>query len=562
MAVKGGFYFNIGNKKLPVGKSSLKEIKKAILTPAAAEIRNELAKDKKYDHTVQTIVLKAENYRQPHPPKKAKVVAQKQLDKFDEIARKTKYFLISLIFFRLVARTPVDEDYWTYEKDKTKKPWELEDIYYYATDPKTGKRVLRKRSESRIYEHEAEVKRRFHKADDRRIRDEWYLKLGSFSSPFCSTDFNLDYDTAFKKGVSNTSSSEIRKIMNEMGALDNFPDFENYEIWNTSPYFVTLEFGKYEDKTNIKDKKTIGKAERYHGTTNGYSVQAPLGLLGRTLAEFSELERMAQEEARFQTNFGYGSRFMSKFVITKESKVSEKFKPIKYKTVFMNGEKRVKSFYVEDLVNAACENKKTISLREFEPPYSDKYGINTYAPEFDRKWKERKESSRWQKRKQKYELVRQVKAEYKDMPYSELAKTEEFKKMIEEEKQAKAKQKEEKDKLKVEGKICGETKNTVFSALQKLADAFYGIYFPEEKFDPKDLIGSSYQEVWGLEIDKDGDKVEVNIVDENENSLPFNVYIKKFKKNPKQVSELKNLINKLVDDAVKKGNMEKFRGQL
>ena len=559
--VKGGFYFNYGNKKLPLGKSSLKEIKKAMLTPAAAEIRNELAKDKNYSHSAQTIVLKAEHYRQPKPPKKAKVVAQKQLDKFDEIARKTKYFLVSLVFFRLVARTPVDEDYWTYEKDNTKRPWELEDIYYYATDPETGKRVLRKKSESRLYEHEAGVRRRFHKADDRKIRNEWYIKLGSFSSPFCSTDFNIDYDTAFKEGVPNTPTSEISKIMNEMGALDSFPDFEDYDIWNTSPYFTTLEFGKYEDKRSIKDKKTIGKGkERYHGTTDGYSVQAPLGLLGRTLAEFSELERMAQEDDAFKTNFGYGKKVMSKFFIREESKAQSKFKPQEYKKTFENGEEWIESFYVEDLVNAACEKKKTVSLREFEPPYSAEYGTNTYAPEFDRKWKERKEKARYQKRKQQYELVRQVKAEYKDMTHKELTKTDEYKQMVEEKKQAKDKLKEEKKKLKLQGTICGEPKNTTFSALQKLADDFYGIDFPEENFDPKDLIGTSYPEVWGLEIDKDGDKVEVNIVDEDGNSLSFAKYAKRFNKNPQQINDLKNLINKLVDEAIKKGKIEQFRG--
>lgn len=513
MALKGGFFFNYGNKKLPIGKGSRKDIKKALLSPAAADIREELSKNKNYSHSKQILVLESKNYRQPKPPKSQKVVTKRKLDYFDEIARKTKYFLVSLVFFRLIARTPVDEDYWYYEKDKSKKSWGLEDIYYYATDPKTGKRVLRKRSESKQFEHENAVRRKFHEADNRKIRDEWYLKLGSIGVVFSSTDFNVDYDTAFKEGVTNTPTSEITKIMKEIGSLDDYPDFEDYEIWNTSPYFVTLEFGKYEDKRNITDKKTVGKGkERFHGTTDGYSVQAPLGLLGRTLAEFSELERMAQKEGAFKNNFGYGKNFMSKFAIRDTSGVDDKFKPIKYKAKVVKSEKWKDSFYLEDFVNAVCEGKKKIELKELEPPYSSFYGTNTFAEELDEKWKEKKETDRYQKRKEMYELIRKMNPKYKEYTHKEIMKTPEYKNMVSEKK---IKVAEEKRKLKVTGNVCGETKETKLSELEKLLVRKNSeLYLDIEDFDEvyaQIENDSKFNDIAAIEARKEGSKLEFAI---------------------------------------------------
>lgn len=560
MAVKGGFYFNIGNKKLPVGKGSLKEIKKAFISEKAADLRKEyLESNKNYDKKKYILTLSSNGFKQPKVDEKAKVVLKRKLDKIDETIRKNKYFLVSTIFFRLVARTPIDEDYWTKEKDNRIKPLELEDIYYYKTDPKTGRQVMTKRSQKSISYHEKGLRNRFHKADDKRIRDEWYIKLGSFKIRFCSTDFNIDYDAAFEEGIPHASQSVITKIAKEMGALDNYPDFEDYEIWNASPYFRTLEFGEYNNKSKAENS-WIGKgAKRFHGTNEGYSVQAPLGLLGRTLAEFSELERLSKKNGKDEIVKEYGKRKITHFALSRDSDVEKKFQPLNLEIKVIDGVRETTNFYLEDLINQVCENKYKMQLKTVDLPIS-KQTPEEIEEEFNVLRDKRRHSRWYEKEKEAFETIKKANKEYKDYKVRQIRQTTEYEEYLSKNKKARKKENKVKE-YKITGNICNEVRETNYADLYKLKHESYIVENGDIDFDPEEELPDNFI---GYELVTDDNVLKIEVITKFKmvlgQKMPVTESLESYaRKNIKDTRARQDFIilsKRLVNNAIKSGLLD------
>lgn len=183
--------------------------------------------------------------------------------------RKTKPDFIcdflAKVFTRLVARTPFDED------------------YERRTNYKSTKAV------NKIF---------IHKADNSVVKNEWYMKVtckGTGKSvvinpaKYKTESYEYKFESIFSQGeyenlnpVEKQISSDIYGITQNDEGL-TFP-INNVKIWNTNPRVDQLEYGRYKKK-DVR-KKDVGKGEkRYHGTHQGYSVQAPRGFIGLTMSE-------------------------------------------------------------------------------------------------------------------------------------------------------------------------------------------------------------------------------------------------------------------------------------
>lgn len=520
-SIKGAFYCNIGDKNLPIGKKSLKQIKKAFISEAGEDLRKQyLEKNKLYNKEKYTVVLESKGFKQPKISKSNQNISEKRLERLDLNTRKIKYFLISLVFYRLIARTPVDESYWTYEKDSSKKTFELEDIYYYTTDKKTGEKKLKKRSERSIYEHENGIRRKYHKADDRKIRNEWYLKIGNSRKTYNTKDFKLDYDNAFEEGVPNTNLAEIDTIADKLGKASKYPDFEEYEIWNTSPYFRTLEFGEYLDDRSLNDKEFIGKGKkRFHGTHKGYSVQAPLGLLGRTLAEFSELERLTLKKGKDEIDESkrYGKKNMANFSLSSESDVENKYKP-RYQSAKVIGKtEEITSFYLEDLINNVCENKHNVKLYKFEAPAKTQ---DELYEEFEAAKLQRKNKRHYEKEKAIIESIKKRNKKYKNYTIRDIRKTDAY--------LSEVKGLKNKKEYKIIGNICDEVRETNLSLIENYVNSLRKQSYTIDVGDYS--LDDALSDIAYVNVLKQDGKTEIIVYDMNENSMSINEFERKYKK--------------------------------
>ena len=157
-------------------------------------------------------------------------------------------FISAMFFQRLVARTPLDEDY---IKGKSKK----------------GKPLM-------------------HHADDERIKDHW---IASYRNKVFTSKYFQEKGCTFER---YNDRAEVLIIYNEFlsflgkGRLAKGEMvLRQVHIDNDSPYYPTLEYGEY-----VKDGTIKTGPKRKHGVTGGYSVQAPAGIYRYTRFElFSSL---------------------------------------------------------------------------------------------------------------------------------------------------------------------------------------------------------------------------------------------------------------------------------
>lgn len=213
----------------------------------------------------------------------------------------TRYHIVSALIYKLIARTPVDEKYYVATSTGKRKKYELEDFYYYVDDKGYKyKRKLTRYSDKKIWEMQNNATTKLHYPDTSVARDEWNVFIKVFNGvsydeyTFSSYDFRkVDFDIGYFSDGS-LEDGEWLKLEKIIRKRCNGNEITYYKIWNSNEHFRYLENGEYK-KTNIKKEKFAKKGKkRYHGTNEaGFSVQAPRGIVSKTLAEMEQLEVMA-----------------------------------------------------------------------------------------------------------------------------------------------------------------------------------------------------------------------------------------------------------------------------
>ena len=157
--------------------------------------------------------------------------------------RERTLFLTAVFFQRVVSRTPLDEDYYFTDKDGDLK---------------------------------------IHHKDDDAVRDCW---TASYNNKKITAkqlkDLGVTFDRFNDEGEIRTIYETFRKAFVQ-GKGNR--DIKVVHVDNTHERFPQLEYGEYEHDGELK------RGEKYyHGVQNGYSVQAPHGMLRITQAEFETM---------------------------------------------------------------------------------------------------------------------------------------------------------------------------------------------------------------------------------------------------------------------------------
>lgn len=166
----------------------------------------------------------------------AKIVLNKLSDLHD-VAIRQQISIWATFFQRVVARTPLDENYsWT------------------ERNPETG-----------------EIIERHHKKDRIECRYDWYITDGSTK---ITAKELYEKDKSLFDYVSDANA--IAKIADIFASELRFTKTsQRISIYNDNPHFAVLEYG---GGYNWEDGGTIKKARLEHGVENLHSVQAPVGM--------------------------------------------------------------------------------------------------------------------------------------------------------------------------------------------------------------------------------------------------------------------------------------------
>lgn len=301
-------YKNLGtNLTLKIRGIKTKELSEKILKNAAPKIVKS-ANQKMPKITAGAVTVPQEGQFDRRKNAKKETTTQGVID-----AINMRYALVAMIFYKIVSRTPVDEDY-VYEVSSSVKQYSMKltsekgnGLYYRRKNEKTGHMEYFKRSERKIYEHENGVRFREHKKDDEVIRDRWVLKVGR--KTYRMNQFsNCDFNKGFVSNGDISENGEWKKILSVIKPWTGNEilrhNFQTYSITNESPYWEILEYGGYSKGNSAISKGTASKGpDRYHGTVNGYSVQAPRGMVAKTVSEISMIEDIARSGG--YKKFGY-----------------------------------------------------------------------------------------------------------------------------------------------------------------------------------------------------------------------------------------------------------------
>lgn len=167
--------------------------------------------------------------------------AGKMITKSVEDATERNLFLAAIFFQRVVSRTPMDEDYMTGVND--------------------------------------ELKPVMHIADDDYVRDAWIASYGRKS--ISAKSLRENYGCEF---IKFNNRNEVKIIYEQFkNLIGNRKNITRIRIANEHERFPLLEYGEYKNDGSIKSGKNFK-----HGVKNGYSIQAPVGMLRLTQAEFEE----------------------------------------------------------------------------------------------------------------------------------------------------------------------------------------------------------------------------------------------------------------------------------
>ena len=165
----------------------------------------------------------------------------------DEIA------ILSVFFQRVVARTPLDENY-----DRV---------------------IVTSKGEKVVH----------HKPDKEICREHWFIEETSKGGKFYSKE--LISNGKFEVVNNSEEINEIKAKMKSMFPLKNFADGKpSFVIGNDCRHFDRIEFGYSEWKSD--SQPVIGEeVGREHGVKNKHSVQAPAGMLRITEMELESIRR-------------------------------------------------------------------------------------------------------------------------------------------------------------------------------------------------------------------------------------------------------------------------------
>lgn len=181
---------------------------------------------------------------------------------------KAKYEVAAQTFYRIVCRTPYDEDY-KYTVSITEKEY------------KPGK-IFKSTGKSWKYVNHTFV--RTHIADEDRVKDYWQMR---FRTKEGFVNFTMD---DFKNiSFENISDGNWRQVFNIIGLKAKWMDFNNLQIFNLHPRVDLLEYGRYTKDFTYSQIERHQGPNREHGIFKGYSVQAPRGFLGISLLEMEKM---------------------------------------------------------------------------------------------------------------------------------------------------------------------------------------------------------------------------------------------------------------------------------
>lgn len=152
------------------------------------------------------------------------------------ISNTQKLYIAATFFQRVVARTPVDEEYT--QADGTP-----------------------------------------HVPDEDSVRDDWYIAYGS--KTMRSTQFAGCFDTVDDKG----SIDRIARAL--VSGIKTSRIIRQIRIYNTNPRFSQLEYGEYR----FSSGRISSGPKRKHGVVGGFSVQAPSGMLRITESEIDQITK-------------------------------------------------------------------------------------------------------------------------------------------------------------------------------------------------------------------------------------------------------------------------------
>lgn len=207
-------------------------------------------------------------------------IASSVISENSAIEKERTLYMAAVFFQRVVNRTPVDEDYFFYDKK--------------SNDMKV------------------------HKADNDSVRDSWKISGSGFS--FFANDFK-ELGVSFDEFNNKSEIDKIYEII-RVGARDSKSFFVT--ISNKHKRFSQLEFGEYLHDGDLKKGKKY-----YHGVADGYSVQAPYGMLRITQAEFGKIKLSSSTEKLIKS---YVNRSKRTTKIPSESKLKRLRSLIENKT--------------------------------------------------------------------------------------------------------------------------------------------------------------------------------------------------------------------------------------
>lgn len=282
----------------------------------------------------------------------------------DKAAIRSLFQIASIVFQRIVSRTPLDEE------------------YKYETVDKDGN-----------------VKERYHEPDNSSVRYDWKMIVkGENEKIFTCSEFiakNPDFGMEFNdKNDINlilttllNSDLKPRTIKNNKGEL--IPDFD-IQFDNQNEHFKTIEYGRYrKGPTEPKPGKNY-----LHGVTEDhFTYQAPKGFYAITMKEY-EAFISTHESDRWRT-------LSQKMLRQRVEKVfsDKKFNQIlkicnepDMSTAFQKGseeeDKKRKKEYKEKLKEALRnskpqqEDEDMIRQNVFEEMYKDSSGVGYWKREF------------------------------------------------------------------------------------------------------------------------------------------------------------------------------------
>ena len=205
-------------------------------------------------------------------------------------------------FQHLVSRTPEDENY-TYKVDINGK-----------------------------------VVKRHHTKDKDVIKKDWVIEGFSASGGSLGVIKADDIALAgcFDKFGDKSSVAMVSSVMYDRWLKSNGKMLSGVKVKNVNPRFSLLEYGEYEVQNHGKNR---GPKYQHGTTTDGYSAQAPQGMLRVTNAEFEYMRGMKNP-----AKYAKDAHFSKTITKAQMQKLAKKIQGNKFKFNFKLNSKEVEEF--------------------------------------------------------------------------------------------------------------------------------------------------------------------------------------------------------------------------